>query len=260
MTEVSVLIERDLAVKREDLSARIKHQRVDSTSVASSLTKVSPVPNEYVGDFVDQFRRELRLRTISFALSRSTPTKRIDQDLCEFGLSPGDLFDLHATFDAGHRQEAAIGAIEQERYVLLDSMSAASTTSTFANDVVPLMSRPRMSTTFSPVSSAVGANLTPPALAAVTCLHLRLDDDWFADLLGRRLRCLRVSDNRTQNGTSCAANSSLGLVLVWTTCQPARKSSIAQAAGRAGQGCRSGSVKCFLNVLTSVNDSPKGRR
>ncbi len=105
------------------------------------------------------------------------------------GLGRGDLFDLHAALDRAHRQVGAVGAVEQERDVVLLGDVAGLGDQQLLHDVALDVQAEDVLRVGERVVGGGGV-LHATGLAAAADLDLRLDHDGLADFLGDRLGVL----------------------------------------------------------------------
>jgi hypothetical protein len=106
------------------------------------------------------------------------------------GLGGGDLLDLHTALDRAHRQVGAVGAVEQEGDVILLGDVAGLGHQQLLDDVA-LDVEPEDVLGVGERVVGGGRVLHAAGLAAAAGLHLSLDHDGLADLLGDRLGVLR---------------------------------------------------------------------
>src|SRR3954453_7802947 len=182
--EVRVVVEGHLRVQREDRAVGRLGQRVDldqrGVLLAEDVPQLDGDRDHLVADLGGEFRRVNYLG----GLRGVDAGRRVDGDAGQrLGLGDRDLLDLHAALDRGHRQEGAVGAVEQVgEVVLLGDVAGLGHHHAMgyvalhveAEDVL----RPR------PVLLGVVGQLDATGLAAAAGLHLRLDDDGRADVAG----------------------------------------------------------------------------
>ena len=102
------------------LPSAVRISGFTSTSVASSPTKTFQSFSSSSAAPSSALAGRWPASAISRALARSTPVERVDRHPGQhLGLGGGDLLDLHAALDRAHREERAVGAVEQERDVVL---------------------------------------------------------------------------------------------------------------------------------------------
>ena len=127
MTELGVLVERDLAVEGDDLAVLVEDERVDLDERRVFALVDLVELHEDVGDLVDELGREVRGDRDLARLLEVDAGDRVDLDARErLGLLDRELLDLHAALDAREREVRAVGPVEQHREVeLLRDVGAA---------------------------------------------------------------------------------------------------------------------------------------
>ena len=171
-----------------------------STSVASSLTKTSH-------SFGDRHRRGVEHLGRQMALLGDGPRERqvdtldgVDGHLGQpLGLGRRDLFDLHAALDRAHREVGAVGAVEQERDVVLLGDVAGLGDQQLLDDVALDVEAEDVLRVGERIVGG-GRVLHAARLAATTGLDLRLHHDRPADFLGDRLGVLGGGGHSTGRG------------------------------------------------------------
>jgi hypothetical protein len=106
------------------------------------------------------------------------------------GLGGRDLFDLHAALDGAHGEVRAVGAVEQEGDVVLLRDVTGLGDQELLHDVALDVEAEDVLCVRERVVGG-GCVLHAAGLSAAADLHLRLDHDGLADLLGDGLRILR---------------------------------------------------------------------
>ena len=120
LPEASVLVDRDLAVERDDLAVLGQHQRVDLDERGVLLAVHGPQLLDRVGDGAGEFGGEARGRDDLGGLGGVDADDRVDGHARKrLGPLDRELLDLHAALDRAHREVAALGAIEQHGEVEL---------------------------------------------------------------------------------------------------------------------------------------------
>ncbi len=184
VTEVGVLVERDLAVEGDDLAVLGEDERVDLDERRVFLLVDRVELHEDVADLVDELGGEARGLGDLDGLLLVDAGQRVDRDAGErLGALDGELFDLHAALDAAERQVRAVGAIEQHREVVLLVDAGALGDHDALDDVALDVEAEDGLRRLVRLIGGLG-DLHAARLAAASGLHLRLDDDDAADLLG----------------------------------------------------------------------------
>ena len=145
------------------------------------------------------------------ALAWSTPVDRVDRHLGQrLGPLDGELLDLHAALVGGHREEGAVGAVEQEGDVVLLLDVRARVDEHPVHRVALDVHAEDLLGVGPGVVRGLG-DLHAAGLAAAADLDLRLDDGDAAELLGDRLRPRPASSATSPRltGTPCFGNSCL---------------------------------------------------
>ena len=195
VTEVGVLIERDLAVQGDDVALFGQHERVDLDE-RRVLALVDGVElDEHVAHLVDELGGEARRLGDLDGLLLVDAGQRVDRDAGEgLGALDRELLDLHAALDAAEREVRAVRAVQQHREVVL-LVDAGALRDHDALDDVTLDVQAEDG--LCRLVRLVGGlrDLDAAGLAAAAGLDLGLDDDHAADLLGRGPRLFgRVRD------------------------------------------------------------------
>ena len=215
VAELGVLVERDLAVEGDDVAVLVEDQRVhlDERRVLALVDVVEL--HEHVGDLVDELGREVRGDRDLAGLRGGDAGDRVDLDARErLGLLDGELLDLHAALDAREREVGAVRAVEEHREVeLLRDAGAARDHD--ALDDVALDVEPEDGLRGLLRLVGVLRDLDAARLAAAARLHLGLDHDDAAELLGRGAdRFWGVGDDAREHRDPVLLEQVSGLVLV----------------------------------------------
>ena len=188
VTERGVVVEADLGVEGVHLAGRLQDQRVDLGEVAVALGEAAVELDEDVGGAVERPLGQLRVDAGLAGRREVEAVDRVDvQHDDRVGVGLGDGLDLDATL-GGQHQEVLLGrAVEGEAGVVLlvdvarvldpdplDEMAL----DVHAEDVPGVLAD---------LVGVVG-ELDAAGLAAATDLHLGLDDDGVAGLVGLRDR------------------------------------------------------------------------
>ena len=162
-----------------------------STSVASVPTNGVPQLDQDVGDRVDQVGRELRRAGDLAGLGQIDAGDRVDRHLGQrVGTLDRELLDLHAALVGRHREEGAVGAVEQVGDVVLLLDVGAGVDEHAVHGVALDVHAEDLLGVGLRVVRRLG-DLDAAGLAAAADLDLRLDDGDAADLLGDRLGLVR---------------------------------------------------------------------
>ena len=153
-----------------------------STSVASLLTNTSHnLPSSSAAPS-SAASGSLAATAISRALAGRHPVERVDRDPGQrLRLGGGNLLDLHAALAGGHREERPVGAIQQERRVVLLCDVARLLDQDLVDRVALDVHAEDLARLGLRVVGSVG-DLDAAGLAAATGLDLRLDHDATAEL------------------------------------------------------------------------------
>src|SRR5690606_16707470 len=120
VTERGVVVEGDLAVEGDDLTVLGQHERVDLDERRVLALVDVPELDERRSDVASDLGREARGGDDLLGLRLVDAREGVDVDLRErLGALDRELLDLHATLDARHREQRAVGAVEQEGEVEL---------------------------------------------------------------------------------------------------------------------------------------------
>ncbi len=120
MAEVGVVVERDLAVQRQDLIVGGAHQRVDLDQGGVLADEDLPQLGDGHRGRVEHLGGQVALLGDRAGEGEVDALDGVDRDLGQpLGLGGGDLLDLHAALDRAHGQVGAVGAVEQEGDVVL---------------------------------------------------------------------------------------------------------------------------------------------
>ncbi len=183
-----VVVQRHLAVQREYLAVRRLDERVhlDERRVLGGENR--PKLHEYVDDLISYICGEAcRVRDLA-GLREVGTFERINTDLGErLGAFLGELFDVDAAFDAGHREVAAVGAVQQVGDVILLA-DIARLGHQNAVDGVPLDVHAEDGCGLGGRLVRCLGELDAAGFAAPTGFDLRLDDHLRAEF-GRDLPC-----------------------------------------------------------------------
>src|SRR3954452_15367545 len=118
--EGGVVVEGHLGVEGQHGAVGRLGQRVHLDKGGVLLVEDLPQPLGDRDDLVADLGREVRGIDDLCRLGVVHAPGGVDGDACQgFGLGDRDLLDLHAALDRGHRQEGAVGAVEQVGEVVL---------------------------------------------------------------------------------------------------------------------------------------------
>jgi hypothetical protein len=191
VAEGGVVVERHLAVQRDDLVSRVADQRVHLDQRGVLGHERLPQLDHDLGGLVRDRVREPRRGDDLLGLGQIHAGERVDRDLRErIRALHRELLDVHAALRGGHRQERAVGAVEQEGEVVLLGDARRRGDEHPADDVA-LDVQAEDGFRLRPGVGRVVGQLHPAGLAPPAGLHLRLDDDCLTQLLGDRAGLVR---------------------------------------------------------------------
>lgn len=198
LAELGVLVERDLAVERDDVAVGDLRERVDLDEERILGDEGRPQGDEDLGDLLGDLGRELRQGDDLAGLLDGHALVGVHRDLGELlrGLL-GDLLDVHAARDGRHGEEGAVGPVEEVRDVVLLEDLGGRLGDHHLVDRVAL--DVHAEDVRRPGDGLVrgGGQLHAAGLAAAADLHLRLDDRLAAQPLGGLASRLRRVDDFT---------------------------------------------------------------
>src|SRR3954453_17701018 len=212
--EAGVVIERDLGVEGENGAVRRLGQRVHLHQRGVLLAEDVPQLDGDRDHLVADLRREVGRVDDLGGLRGVDAGRRVDGDAGQrLGLADRDLLDLHAALDRGHRQERAVGAVEQVGEVVLLGDVAGLGYHHAVGDVALDVQPEDVLGAGLGLLRTVG-QLDTAGLAAATDLHLRLDDDTLTDVTRDALGLLRgLGDAAGKYGHTVRGQQITGLVL-----------------------------------------------
>ncbi len=201
VTELGVLVERDLAVERLELVAGQPRERVDLDQGGVLLGEDGPQLLDHGDRLVAKHGGEADLVDDGGRLGLVDTGAGVDRDhLHRVGVGLGDLFDLHTTLDTGDAEVGTVGAVEQEgEVVLLLDRGAGDHEHPVDRETLDLELQDRAGCLLGFLGRL--GDLDATCLATATGLDLGLDDDDATDLLGGRASVLR-SFNGDAEGAS----------------------------------------------------------
>ena len=217
LPEVGVVVQGHLAVERLDLSCRrpaTLASGLTSTSVASAADEGRPELDQHVGDLAGDLVREVGRGDDLAGLGLVDPGERVDRH-------PGqrvraldrELLDLHAALVGRHRQEGAVGPVEQVGDVVLLLDVRARVDQHAVHGVALDVHAEDLPGQLTGLGRGLG-DLDAAGLAAAADLDLGLDDGDAADLLGGRLGLVgRRRDLAQRDRHAVLLEELLGLVL-----------------------------------------------
>src|SRR5690606_30499953 len=210
-----VVVERDLAVERDDVTLFGEHQRVDLDERGVLALVDLEELDEDIGDLLDELLAEVRGPGDLDGLGLVDAGQRVHLDTGErLGLLDGELLDLHAALDAAQRQVGAVRAVQEHREVELLRDACARGDHDALDDVtLDVQTQDRLGRLVRLVGGL--GDLHATGLAAATGLDLSLHDDDAADLLSSCLHLLGgVGDDAGENRHSVGFEKVSCLVLV----------------------------------------------
>ncbi len=194
--EVGIPVEGDLAVQSDDRAGRILHERVDLDQGGVGTGEDRPQLLRHVDDLVGNGFRKPRSRHDLPCLGLVHSGPGVDRDSGQgLRIVDGDLLDLDPTLHRGHRQERAVGPVEQVGEVVL-LRNVAGLRDEHAVHGVPLDVHPQHVPGLGLGPGRVVGEFHTTGLPAAAGLHLRLDDDPTADRLCGRTGLLRRRGHR----------------------------------------------------------------
>src|SRR5665647_2728200 len=187
VTEAGVVVERHLAVKGDDPAVGGPDQRVDLDQRRVLVAVDGPQLLHGLGDLALDVLVEVGRVDDLFGFGCVDAHDRVDGDTGEcLGTLDGEHLDLHAALFAGHREVGAVGAVEQDREVVLLRDLRAGGDHHLVDRVALDVHTENLSGGLSRVLGRLG-DLDPTGLATSTDLDLRLDDDHSAAVGADRL-------------------------------------------------------------------------
>ena len=191
LAEVRVVVERDLAIERDDIAGRDLRQRVDLDESGVGTDERIPQRDEDVRDLVGDLSGKMcgrdDLACLRIVHSGDGVDGHLGQRVRAFY---GELLDLHAALVGRHREERAVGTVQEVGDVVL-LLDLGAGVDEHAVHRVPLDVHPE--DLLGRRSRVVGrlGDLHTACLAAATDLDLRLDHRDAAEAFGDRSRFVR---------------------------------------------------------------------
>src|SRR5271167_1169182 len=214
LPEVSVAVERHLAVQRQDLVVGRPHQRVDLDQ--GGVLGDEDLPQLGDGDrrSVEHLGRQVALFGDRAGECHVDTLDRVHRDLGQpLGLGRRDLFDLYAALHRAHGEVGAVGAVEQEGDVVLLGDIAGLGDQQLLHDVALDVQAEDVLRVFVSVLGGGGV-FDATGLAAAADLDLRFDHYRGADLGGDFLRALGgVGGSTGRGGDVVLYEQFFGLIL-----------------------------------------------
>ena len=250
--ETRVLVEGDLAVEGDHLAGRVLDQRVDLDQRRVLLGEHGPELLQDRDDLVAHVRGEACGVADLRCLRGVDPDERVDGDLGQRLRSlDRELLDLHPALDRRHRQVGAVGAVQQERDVVL-GLDVAGRRDQDAMDRVALDVHAEDVAGAGERLVRPGGQLDAAGLAPAAGLDLGLDDDGTAETGSDRARLVGGGGHAAGKGRDpVLAEEVLGLVLEQVhrhSClrcgRPALGGEACSAQRRPGWGLINGRVRC----------------
>jgi hypothetical protein len=197
VAEVGVAVQRHLAVERLDRAVGEPDQRVDLDQRGVLLDEHLIQLDDLLRRGVDHVGGKLRRDRDLAGLGQIDTGRRVDRHLGDrVRVRVRDLLDLDTALGAGDRQVGAVGAVDQEREVILLGDAGGRHDVQLLDDVaLDVQSEDGVRLRLR-VGGIVG-QLDASGLAPATGLDLRLDDHPAADPLGRGPGLLRGGGDLT---------------------------------------------------------------
>ena len=175
---------RDLRVERVHLAGRLEDQRVDLGEVAVALGEAAVQLHQDVGRAVERTLGQLGVDAGLASCRQVEPVDRVDVQLDDrVGVRFGDRLDLDAAFGRQHQQVLLGGPVEREAGVVL-LVDVGGVLDPHPLDEVALdVHAEDVAGVLAHLGLVVG-ELDAAGLAAAADLHLGLDDDRVAGLVG----------------------------------------------------------------------------
>ena len=215
VTERSILVERDLAVERDDVALFGENQRVDLNE-RCVFTGVDVVQlDDDRSHLVDKLGGELGSHSDALCLGEVDALDGVDLDAGKgLGTLNSELLDLHATLVRREREVGTVGTVEEHREVeLLGDAGAAGDHDALDDVTLDVQTENGLGVLFS-LFGGLG-DLDTASLTAATDLDLSLDDGDATELLsGSTCLSRGVGDDAGKHGNPVALEHVTRLVFV----------------------------------------------